>query len=138
MVKARYKFLINIIIIIIIVIIITKESRVWHPYLLAARLFQPLSLITRRASRRQFFRLDSSSALFKLCVNGIRNFNLFLPFTPFVLTGKFPSLTIVLSETQDTRNNTNTIERKNVDNFVLAISVYFNTKRFCYCVCNMN
>ena len=39
MVKARYKFLINIIIIIIIVIIIiiiTKESRVWHPYLLAA------------------------------------------------------------------------------------------------------
>ena len=34
--KARYKFLINIIIIIIIVIIITKESRVWHPYLLAA------------------------------------------------------------------------------------------------------
>ena len=42
MVKARYKFLINIIIIIIIIIIImiiiiiTKESRVWHPYLLAA------------------------------------------------------------------------------------------------------
>ena len=51
---------------------------------------------------------------------------------PFVLTGTFSSLTIVLSETQDNRNNANIIERKNVDNFVLAISVYLNIKRSRY------
>ena len=108
-----------------------------HICWLLCRLFQLLSVITRRASRRQFFRPESSSALFKMRVNGIRNLNFFLPFTSFVRTGKFPSLTIVLSETQDTRNNTNIIERKNVDNFVLAISVFLNIKRLCYCVYNM-